>query len=92
MYYTTKLVKKGGRIPLHLIEDGVSCVKCDESIEDAAFTLEDEVRASARIRFLDSSMWSDIVMPYIEETDYREICLIWLSKIKERKQKETADA
>lgn len=56
-----------------------------EAIEDAAFALEDEVRASARLRFIDVSMWTDIVMPYIEKADYREISEIWLSSVRERR-------
>lgn len=58
-----------------------------ETIEDTAFVLEDEVRASARLRFIDVSMWSDIVMPFIEQADYREISKIWLSSVRERRSK-----
>lgn len=65
-----------------------------ETVRDAAFTLEDEVRANARLRFIDVSMWSDIVMPYIENAEYDEIVRIWLGKTRESRlrKKEKADA
>ena len=55
------------------------------TVEDAAFSLEDEVRASARLRFIDASMWADIIMPYIEQADYKEIVGTWLSSVRERR-------
>ena len=65
-----------------------------DTVSELAFVTEDELRASARMRFLDISMWSDIIMPYIEDADYKEIANIWLSKTRESriKTKENADA
>lgn len=54
-----------------------------EAIIDLAFLLEDEIRSSAGHHFIDSSMWGDIVMPYIKEADYKEISELWLSRTRE---------
>ena len=55
------------------------------TVSDLAFVLEDEVRASARHHFIESSMWAEIVMPYVIEADYTEIATLWLSKIRDRR-------
>lgn len=57
----------------------------NDAISDMAFYLEDEVRASMRLRFIDVSMWADIVMPVVESADYREISEIWLNSVRKRR-------
>ena len=55
------------------------------TVEDLAFTLEDELRSQARFFLMDCTMWKEIVMPYVEEADYREIADKWLSRKKQLK-------
>ena len=55
------------------------------TVSDLAFVLEDEVRASARHHFIESSMRAEIAMPYVIEADYKEIATLWLSKIRDRR-------
>jgi hypothetical protein len=48
---------------------------------EIAFVLEDELRADIRFHFIDCSMWSDIIYPVIDNTDFVKIAETWLEKI-----------
>lgn len=58
-----------------------------DTASDLAFVLEDELRSNSRHHFIDISMWGEIVMPYIEKADYKQIAEIWLSRVKESRAK-----
>ena len=56
------------------------------TVSELSFVLEDELRASASLHFINVSMWKELVMPYIENADYKEISDVWLSRIRDRRK------
>ena len=52
-----------------------------------AYAIEDELRADLRYRFITGSMWEPVVMPVVENADYRKIAKDWLLKAKEGQKK-----
>ena len=69
--------------PRHLEDEEVF----KDATEDLAFVLEDELRSNADHHFITISMWGDVVMPYIEAADYKEIASLWLQRIVEGRNK-----